>query len=245
MSHWKLRGVTGLAPTHSAGRENLNPGRTGRSSFLCPFCASFWQPGCSSQPCPLPAIRYLDPFFLCGHQPLFFRGAKQTKNSVLSGRSRGKARKIPLMCSRVGSSVCCTGRQVTDSGKSLGLSAVFIFQIRIITEHSSLSGGECRVRYCVCLACSRCSANITTFLRDWNRGRGMWMSIHQILRGRREKLLEHSHREHILTGKKSSEGGFCSVSGRPPPPPSHSSPSPSSPLPPLSSSPSPSFFLFF
>ena len=70
------------------------------------------------------------------------------------------------------------------------------------------------------------------------------MSIHQILRGRREKLLEHSHREHILTGKKSSEGGFCSVPGRPSPPPSHSSPSPSSPLPPLSSSPSPSSFFF-
>lgn len=35
---------------------------------------------------------------------------------------------------------------MTDSGKSLGLSAVFIFQMRIITERFSLSGGECRVK---------------------------------------------------------------------------------------------------
>lgn len=101
----------------------------------------------------LPIASYLvpGPLFFCGHRPLFFRGAKQTQNSVLSGRSRGKARKILLMCSRVGSSVCCTGRQVTDSGRSLGLSAVFIFQMRIITESFSLSGGECRIRHCICL----------------------------------------------------------------------------------------------
>ena len=70
------------------------------------------------------------------------------------------------------------------------------------------------------------------------------MSVHHILRGQREEFLEHSHREHILTGNKSGEGGFCSVPGRPLPPP-HSPLPPSPPLPPLSSSPSSSLSSFF
>lgn len=152
MRHWKLRGVTGLAPTHSAGRENLNPDRTDWSSFLCPSVHHSDSLDVHLSPADCQLFGSWTPFSSVDTD-LYSSEVLNKRKTLSSVEEAGKSREDSADVFKCG--LCCllhleAGdwlRLVTGS-----LSCFFICQMRTITERFSLSGGECRARHCICLA---------------------------------------------------------------------------------------------